>query len=82
MIWTNPMGLPVVQPYRKAARKQVVTALQTVFLEDPSTPAEVDSKSQSTAFPPNYVHGLDASHMMMTAIDCQVCVPSLFFEVA
>ena len=32
---------------------------------------------QKTAFPPNYVHSLDASHMMMTALQVyslRVCV--------
>lgn len=28
-------------------------------------------KRQRTAFPPNFVHSLDGSHMMMTAITCK-----------
>ncbi|KAG1675662.1 hypothetical protein FOA52_002371 [Chlamydomonas sp. UWO 241] len=32
--------------------------------------ARVDKRAQTTAFPPNYIHGLDASHMMMTALAC------------
>lgn len=28
-------------------------------------------KRQRTAFPPNFVHSLDGSHMMMTAIACK-----------
>lgn len=30
----------------------------------------VDKRAQRTAFPPNYIHSLDAAHMMMTAIQC------------
>lgn len=40
VIWTTPMGLPIVQPYRKTARKQILTALQTIFITDPNSPAE------------------------------------------
>jgi DNA-directed RNA polymerase len=40
VVWTTPMGLPIVQPYRKTKRKQIMTALQTVFISDPNSPAE------------------------------------------
>lgn len=71
VIWRTPLGLPVVQPYRKEKKRQVMTALQTVFISDPSIPAEVDSRAQATAFPPNFIHSLDATHMMMTALACK-----------
>uniref|UniRef100_A0A0D9WSQ2 DNA-directed RNA polymerase n=1 Tax=Leersia perrieri TaxID=77586 RepID=A0A0D9WSQ2_9ORYZ len=51
--WTSPVGLPVVQPYKKY--KNYMIALQR----------------QKAAFPPNFVHSLDSSHMMMTAIACK-----------
>ncbi|THF94677.1 hypothetical protein TEA_015539 [Camellia sinensis var. sinensis] len=51
--WTTPLGLPVVQPYRKLGRHLVMV------------------KRQRTAFPPNFVHSLDGSHMMMTAVACK-----------
>ncbi|GAA6062188.1 hypothetical protein JCM10212_001352 [Sporobolomyces blumeae] len=69
--WTTPLGLPVVQPYRKAKKRQVTTALQTIFITDPSVPSEVDPRAQATAFPPNFIHSLDATHMMMTALACK-----------
>ncbi|KAE8665551.1 DNA-directed RNA polymerase 3 [Hibiscus syriacus] len=31
----------------------------------------VDVRKQRTAFPPNFVHSLDGSHMMMTAVACR-----------
>lgn len=40
VVWTTPLGLPIVQPYRKTTRKQITTQLQTVFISDPNTPAE------------------------------------------
>ncbi|GAA5994220.1 hypothetical protein JCM5350_007307 [Sporobolomyces pararoseus] len=69
--WTTPLGLPVVQPYRKAKKRQVTTTLQTIFITDPSVPSEVDPRAQATAFPPNFIHSLDATHMMMTALACK-----------
>jgi DNA-directed RNA polymerase, mitochondrial len=40
VVWTTPLGLPIVQPYRKSSRKQVETAIQTVYISDPNNPAE------------------------------------------
>jgi DNA-directed RNA polymerase len=71
MIWTTPMKLPVTQPYRLPKRKQISTALQAVSLEDPHTLTAVDTRSQATAFPPNFIHSLDATHMMLTTIECK-----------
>lgn len=49
-----------------------MTALQTVYVADPNQPAEVSPVKQATAFPPNFVHSLDATHMMLTALECKV----------
>jgi len=63
--------LPIVQPYRKANRKQIHTSLQTIYISDPNSPAEVNSMKQASAFPPNFIHSLDATHMMLTALECR-----------
>lgn len=68
--WTTPLGLPVVQPYRKGAKKQVMTSLQTVYIADPHQMTEVSPMKQATAFPPNFIHSLDATHMLLTAVQC------------
>lgn len=70
--WTTPLGLPVVQPYRKGAKKQVMTSLQTVYITDPHQMTEVAPMKQATAFPPNYIHSLDATHMLLTAAACNM----------
>ena len=72
VVWTTPLGLPIVQPYRKVKRKQVATTIQTVYISDPNAPATVNSMKQASAFPPNFIHSLDATHMMLTALECQV----------
>jgi DNA-directed RNA polymerase len=40
VVWTTPLGLPIVQPYRKVKRKQVRASLQSVYISDPNAPAE------------------------------------------
>ncbi|RPB25620.1 DNA/RNA polymerase [Terfezia boudieri ATCC MYA-4762] len=70
VVWTTPLGLPVVQPYRRKANQLVPTFLQNVFITDPNIIDEVNSRKQMTAFPPNYIHSLDATHMLLSAIEC------------
>ncbi|CAN0870285.1 DNA-directed RNA polymerase 2, chloroplastic/mitochondrial [Linum grandiflorum] len=67
--WTTPLGLPVVQPYRNSGRHLIKTSLQVLTLQRETEKVMV--KKQRTAFPPNFVHSLDGSHMMMTAIACR-----------
>ncbi|XVE63488.1 hypothetical protein DITRI_Ditri07aG0024400 [Diplodiscus trichospermus] len=67
--WTTPLGLPVVQPYYKSERHLIRTSLQVLALQREGNSVEV--RKQRTAFPPNFVHSLDGSHMMMTAVACR-----------
>ncbi|KAI9016695.1 hypothetical protein DFJ74DRAFT_644589 [Hyaloraphidium curvatum] len=66
--WTSPVGLPVMQPYRKLGQSRIQTALAAITVNDPTKPGPVNARKQSTAFPPNFVHSLDAAHMLFTAI--------------
>lgn len=70
VIWTTPLGLPCVQPYRATKRQIVSTSLQDITISDPFGATQVDSRKQLTAFPPNFIHSLDATHMLMTAAAC------------
>lgn len=71
--WHSPMGLPIVQPYLDEKKFVISTQLQTftVMLPDRNSPATVLKTRQRSAFPPNYVHSLDSTHMMMTALACR-----------
>ncbi len=40
VVWTTPLGLPIVQPYRKVKRRQVITSVQSVYISDPNALAE------------------------------------------
>ncbi|GES80410.1 DNA/RNA polymerase [Rhizophagus clarus] len=70
VVWTTPLDLPIVQPYRKLSKRAVKTNLQTINIADPNHPSPVDSTKQRQAFPPNFIHSLDATHMLMTALAC------------
>lgn len=70
VIWTTPLGLPCVQPYRATQNQVVSTNLQDISIQDPFGATQVDARKQQTAFPPNFIHSLDATHMLMTAAAC------------
>jgi DNA-directed RNA polymerase len=70
VIWTTPLGLPCVQPYRVTKSTLIRTNLQDVSIGDPFGATQIDSRKQQAAFPPNFVHSLDATHMLMTAKAC------------
>ena len=69
--WLTPLGLPVIQPYRKMGKKAVKTVVQTIILESDNDQLPVSVARQKSAFPPNYVHSLDSTHMMLTAMAVQ-----------
>ena len=68
MSWVTPMGLPVMQPYRQMASHTVRTTMQSITLSIEDEALPVNSSKQRSAFPPNYVHSLDATHMLMTCL--------------
>ncbi|RIB09389.1 hypothetical protein C2G38_273120 [Gigaspora rosea] len=71
VVWTTPLDLPIVQPYRRPNKRQIKTHLQSINIIDSETPSPVNSIKQRAAFPPNFIHSLDATHMLMTALSCK-----------
>jgi len=57
--WETPLGLPVMQPYLKTEKKF------DFLCRSPISHKQVD------AFPPNFVHSLDSTHMMLTTLYCR-----------
>lgn len=68
VVWTTPLRLPVVQPYRKTRTTEIKTNLQTVALQEPQVWDPVSKRKQLQAFPPNFIHSLDATHMLLCAL--------------
>lgn len=69
--WTTPIGLPVVQPYRCESSVTVRTIAQSLKLAVTDETLPVKMRRQVDGSAPNFVHGVDASHMGFTAIRCR-----------
>lgn len=70
LVWTTPLRMPVVQPYRKSSTRTIPTCLQDLVLTVPDRSDPVNRRKQLQAFPPNFIHSLDASHMLLSALEC------------
>jgi DNA-directed RNA polymerase len=66
--WTTPTGLLVLQQYKLRDMKNILMTFQKVVIQvkvDKGSD-KLDSKKQASGIAPNWVHSLDASHMMLT----------------
>jgi DNA-directed RNA polymerase len=70
IIWTTPLKMPVVQPYRKDSTTKIRTKLQDITVVKRSANDIIDKRKQLQAFPPNFIHSLDATHMTLSALKC------------
>ncbi len=70
VIWTTPLKMPVVQPYRSSPENVVTTNLQGLSITPPNGADPVNKRQQLQAFPPNFIHSLDATHMILSALKC------------
>ena len=68
--WTTPLSFRVLQPYLKSSSVQLKTVLQLCSLQQSSVFDAIDPGKQVAAFPPNFIHSLDATHMFRTAPAC------------
>lgn len=73
--WVTPLGFPVSQPYTQpnlvSANRLIshTIEMEVPIYNDPLS--GLNAPKQKTAFPPNYIHSLDSSHMMLTSLYCQ-----------
>ncbi|KAH9500201.1 hypothetical protein Btru_077470 [Bulinus truncatus] len=58
--WVTPLGFPVLQPYYKKLSKA----------ESKLDKFKPNTMKQKNAFPPNFIHSLDSTHMMLTSLYC------------
>lgn len=69
-MWISPIGLVCGQPYKQRKSVVVRTKRQSVTLREDEV-MRVDKVKQRMGFPPNFIHSLDASHMMLVASKCR-----------
>lgn len=70
--WVTPLGLPVLQPYvrtvstsdNKTGKTSTDKKVNSGLYEKPNM------SKQKNAFPPNFIHSLDSTHMMLTSLHC------------
>ncbi|XP_032902410.1 DNA-directed RNA polymerase, mitochondrial [Amblyraja radiata] len=69
--WVTPLGLPIVQPYHRTRTTLLRSRLQNLKLQiNHDATQRPDTVKQKNAFPPNFIHSLDSTHMMLTALYC------------
>ncbi|XP_068517442.1 DNA-directed RNA polymerase, mitochondrial isoform X2 [Anas acuta] len=69
--WVTPMGLPIVQPYYRVRSTVLNSNMQNLSVKSSAnTNQKPDTVKQKNAFPPNFIHSLDSTHMMLTALHC------------
>lgn len=71
--WETPVGFPVVQDYRATAGKRVKVYYNglCVKLNVREEQERLDSRRMGAGAAPNYVHSLDAAHLMRTVLACR-----------
>jgi len=70
--WTTPAGFLVQQAYRVPNVKRIDTTFnsQRLQLTYQVGAGKIDSRRQASGISPNWVHSLDASHLMKTITAC------------
>uniref|UniRef100_A0A2K6EYA5 DNA-directed RNA polymerase n=1 Tax=Propithecus coquereli TaxID=379532 RepID=A0A2K6EYA5_PROCO len=69
--WVTPLGIPVIQPYHQEAKFTIRGGIQSITCSKAKDSSQKPNiKKQKNGFPPNFIHSLDSSHMMLTALHC------------
>ncbi|NXW24397.1 RPOM protein, partial [Circaetus pectoralis] len=68
--WVTPLGLPIVQPYYRSKSTVLNCSMQHLSVKSSNSNQKPDTVKQKNAFPPNFIHSLDSTHMMLTALHC------------
>lgn len=65
--WTTPVGFRVMQQYRNTTSRRVKTKLgdTTIRLSLQEEVSTIDKRRMQNAISPNFVHSMDATHLMM-----------------
>ncbi|GAB6031856.1 hypothetical protein CHUAL_010254 [Chamberlinius hualienensis] len=69
--WITPLGLPVVQPYHRPVATQFKFGPEMTGTESSDLMGKPNVMKQKNAFPPNFIHSLDSTHMMLTSLYCR-----------
>eukprot|EP00924_Labyrinthula_sp_SR-Ha-C_P010052 snap_masked-scaffold_40-processed-gene-0.36-mRNA-1 protein AED:0.20 eAED:0.22 QI:0/0/0/1/1/1/2/0/934 len=71
MKWISPFGLPIDQTYSKKEQQRIRVGTKEIWYNKwHSDSGKIDKRKQTTAFPPNFVHSIDAAHLALTCLEC------------
>lgn len=69
IVWWTPIGFPVVQDRKRVKTRQVYTELAGKFRISVGTQSDrMDVMRNKLAISPNFVHSMDACHLMLTCM--------------
>lgn len=68
--WIAPSGLPCIQPYVDKRTRSIATKLQCMSIPVEERFQKINKRKQKAGLPPNFIHSLDASHMLFVAQRC------------
>jgi len=64
--WVAPSGFPVCQRALKVTRNRIRAGKFRLVTYVPEVPEKIDMKAQGRKILPNFIHSLDAAHLMLT----------------
>jgi DNA-directed RNA polymerase len=67
--WTTPLGFPVFQPQQKHPSIAIECVRHNIKLAQHAETSPPKKGKQVDAIGPNLIHSLDATHMMLTALE-------------
>lgn len=71
LLYTSPLGFPVLQSTMKIKTKRIRTQIAgDLKITLASRTNQLDARKQKQGSSPNFVHHIDACHMMMTILAC------------
>jgi DNA-directed RNA polymerase len=71
-VWKTPLGFPVYQIYAELGIQRVrVRSCGVQYVINATPTGNVNTRKMRNASAPNFVHSLDASHLLMTAQACK-----------
>ncbi len=75
LYWTTPVGMPVLQDERKYTSKRVKVWFQGKKrqLSLACDTEKIDANAQRSGIAPNFIHSMDAAHLMRTVNTCTRC---------
>ena len=75
VVWRTPLGLPICQGYLKVAENSIIKVrvqgirLETAYINYNNL--KLDKNKNKNGISPNFIHSLDASHLMLTVQNCK-----------